>query len=88
MEKLSVQYQENVQRMNAILGVNRNCDIVEMACFAPVVNTRGCIFTHKDGFVLRGTVVVGQLQCTHKVMLHPSQLVGGRGSCTDFQVGI
>ena len=33
----------------------RNCDIVGMANFAPVVNTRGCIFTHKDGIVLRPT---------------------------------
>jgi alpha-N-arabinofuranosidase len=32
---------------------NRNCDIVGMANFAPVVNTRGCIYTHKDGIVLR-----------------------------------
>ena len=31
----------------------RNCDIVKMACFSPVVNTRGAIFTHKDGIVLR-----------------------------------
>lgn len=35
--------------------VNRNCDIVGMANFAPIVNTRGCIFTHKDGIVLRST---------------------------------
>jgi alpha-N-arabinofuranosidase len=34
---------------------NRNCDIVGMANFAPVVNTRGCIYTHKDGIVLRST---------------------------------
>ena len=31
----------------------RNCDLVGMACFSPVVNTRGAIFTHKDGVVLR-----------------------------------
>ena len=31
----------------------RNCDLVRMACFSPVVNTRGAIFTHKDGIVLR-----------------------------------
>ena len=35
--------------------LNRNCDIVGMANFAPIVNTRGCIFTHKDGLVLRST---------------------------------
>jgi alpha-N-arabinofuranosidase len=36
--------------LNACL---RNCDIVGMACFSPVVNTRGAICTHKDGIVLR-----------------------------------
>ena len=41
--------------------LNRNCDIVGMACFAPVVNTRGCIFTHKGGIVLRGTCHVFDL---------------------------
>ncbi len=35
--------------------LNRNCDIIGMANFAPVVNTRGCIFTHRDGLVLRST---------------------------------
>lgn len=35
--------------------LNRNCDIVGMANYAPIVNTRGCIFTHKDGVVLRST---------------------------------
>jgi alpha-N-arabinofuranosidase len=40
---------------------NRNCDIVGMANFAPVVNTRGCIFTHKDGIVLRSTYYVFDL---------------------------
>ena len=41
--------------------LNRNCDIVGMACFAPVVNTRGCIFTHKGSLVLRGTYHVFDL---------------------------
>ncbi|MDO4562401.1 MAG: alpha-L-arabinofuranosidase C-terminal domain-containing protein [Clostridia bacterium] len=36
----------------------RNCDIVGMACFSPVVNTRGCICTHKEGIVLRPTYYV------------------------------
>ena len=36
----------------------RNCDIVKMANFSPVVNTRGCICTHKDGIVLRSTYFV------------------------------
>ena len=41
--------------------LNRNCDIVGMANFAPIVNTRGCIFTHRDGLVLRGTYHVFDL---------------------------
>ncbi|MBQ6382185.1 MAG: alpha-N-arabinofuranosidase [Clostridia bacterium] len=41
--------------------LNRNSDIVGMACFAPVVNTRGCIFTHRDGIVLRSTYHVFDL---------------------------
>ena len=36
--------------LNACL---RNCDVVGMACFSPVVNTRGAIFTHEKGLVLR-----------------------------------
>lgn len=40
---------------------NRNCDIVGMANFAPIVNTRGCICTHKDGIVLRSTYHVFDL---------------------------
>lgn len=39
----------------------RNCDIVGMACFSPVVNTRGAIFTHKDGIVLRPQYFVFEL---------------------------
>lgn len=41
--------------------LNRNCDIVKMANFAPIVNTRGCIFTHKNGIVLRSTYYVFEL---------------------------
>jgi len=40
---------------------NRNCDIVGMANFSPVVNTRGAIFTHKDGIVKRTTYHVFDL---------------------------
>ena len=40
---------------------NRFCDIVGMASFAPIVNTRGCIYTHKDGIVLRSTYHVFDL---------------------------
>ena len=45
--------------------LNRNCDIVGMANFAPIVNTRGCIFTHKDGIVLRSTYHVFDLYVNH-----------------------
>jgi alpha-N-arabinofuranosidase len=40
---------------------NKNCDIVGMANFSPVVNTRGCIYTHKDGIVLRSSYHVFDL---------------------------
>lgn len=40
---------------------NRNCDLVGMANFAPIVNTRGCIYTHKEGIVLRSTYHVFDL---------------------------
>ena len=36
----------------------RNCDIVGIANFAPVVNTRGCIYTYDKGIVLRSTYYV------------------------------
>lgn len=38
-----------------------NCDIVKMACFSPIVNTRGAIFTHEDGIVLRPQYFVFEL---------------------------
>lgn len=41
--------------------VLRNADIVGMANFAPMVNTRGCIFTHDKGIVLRSTYHVFEL---------------------------
>lgn len=41
--------------------VNRSCDIVGMANFAPIVNTRGCIYTYPEGIVLRGTYYVFDL---------------------------
>lgn len=39
----------------------RNCDIVGMANFAPIVNTRGCIYTYDEGIVLRSTYHVFDL---------------------------
>lgn len=41
--------------------LNRNSDIVGMANFSPIVNTRGCIYTHRDGIVLRSTYHVFDL---------------------------
>ena len=40
------------------------------------------------GFILGGTVIVGQLQCAYKVMPYTLQLFRGRGGRTDFQIGI
>ncbi|MDR3313958.1 MAG: alpha-N-arabinofuranosidase [Oscillospiraceae bacterium] len=48
--------------LNALL---RNADIVGMANFAPVVNTRGAIFTHKDGIVKRSTYYVFELYANY-----------------------
>ena len=39
----------------------RNCDIVGMANFSPIVNTRGCIYTYDKGIVLRSTYHVFDL---------------------------
>ena len=39
----------------------RHCDVVGMANFSPVVNTRGVVFTHPEGIVLRPTYFVFQL---------------------------
>ena len=41
--------------------LNRNCDIVGMANYAPAVNTRGCIYTYPEGIVLRTTYHVFDL---------------------------
>lgn len=35
-------------QLNAFL---RNCDLVEIACFASVVNTTGLVFVHENGGV-------------------------------------
>ncbi|RCW61904.1 alpha-L-arabinofuranosidase C-terminal domain-containing protein [Halanaerobium sp. ST460_2HS_T2] len=42
-------------------AMNRNCDIVGMANFAPVLNTRGCIYSYDQGIVLRTTYHVFDL---------------------------
>lgn len=42
-------------------AMNRNCDIVGMANFAPILNTRGCIYSDREGIVLRSTYHVFDL---------------------------
>lgn len=42
-------------------AMNRNCDIVGMANFAPILNTRGCIYSDSQGIVLRSTYYVFDL---------------------------
>ncbi|MDE6388690.1 MAG: alpha-N-arabinofuranosidase [Lachnospiraceae bacterium] len=42
-------------------AMNRNCDIVGMANFAPILNTRGCIYSYDKGIVLRTTYHVFDL---------------------------
>jgi len=39
----------------------RNSDIVGMANFSPILNTRGCIYSYKEGIVLRSTYHVFDL---------------------------
>lgn len=48
--------------LNACL---RHCQTVGMANFSPVVNTRGAIFTHPAGIVLRSTYHVFDLYVNH-----------------------
>ena len=43
----------------------RNCDAVKMACFSPAVNTRGAVFTHRDGIVLRPQYFVFELYANY-----------------------
>jgi alpha-N-arabinofuranosidase len=43
----------------------KHCNTVGMANFAPVVNTRGAIFTHENGLVLRPTYHVFDLYANH-----------------------
>lgn len=43
----------------------RNADLVGMANFAPVVNTRGAIFTYDKGLVLRTTYYVFDMYVNH-----------------------
>lgn len=39
--------------------------MVGMANFAPILNTRGCIYSHKEGIVLRSTYHVFDLYVNH-----------------------
>ena len=43
----------------------RNCDLVGMANFAPVVNTTGVLFTHENGIVKRSTYYVFEIMTKH-----------------------
>ena len=42
-------------------AMNRHADVVKMANFAPILNTRGAIMSHPDGLVLRSTYHVFDL---------------------------
>ena len=46
-------------------AMHRHCDIVGMANFAPILNTRGCIYSHDKGIVLRSTYHVFDLFVNH-----------------------
>lgn len=46
-------------------AMHRHCDVVGMANFAPILNTRGCIFSHDEGVVLRSTYHVFDLYVNH-----------------------
>ena len=43
----------------------RNCDIVGMANFSPIINTTGVIFTHENGIVKRSTYYVFEVMTKH-----------------------
>jgi alpha-N-arabinofuranosidase len=43
----------------------KHSDVVKMANFSPIVNTRGSILTHKDGILLRSTYYVFELYTRH-----------------------
>ena len=43
----------------------RNSDVIGMANFSPIVNTRGMIFTYEDGIVLRSTYHVFDVYVNH-----------------------
>ncbi len=42
-------------------AMNRNCDVIHMANYAPIINTRGYICTGPEGIVLRSTYYVFDL---------------------------
>lgn len=46
-------------------AMHRHCDIVGMANFAPILNTRGCIYSDDKGIVLRSTYYVFDLYVNH-----------------------
>ena len=62
--------------------LNRNSDIVGMANFAPVINTRGCIFTYPEGIVKRSTYHVFDLYTNElgDIILDDYKAEGERGT--------
>ncbi|MBQ9009750.1 MAG: alpha-N-arabinofuranosidase [Clostridia bacterium] len=46
-------------------ALHRHCDVVGMANFAPILNTRGCIYSWDGGIVLRSTYHVFDLYVNH-----------------------
>ena len=60
----------------------RHCDIVKMANFAPVVNTRGAIFVHDKGIVKRTTYHVFRMY-THLLEANVAPVKVDCGTLTD-----
>ncbi|WP_206662949.1 alpha-L-arabinofuranosidase C-terminal domain-containing protein [Anaerobacillus alkaliphilus] len=52
---------DDIFTANFLSAMNRNSDIVGMDNFAPILNTRGCIYSHSEGIVLRSTYHVFDL---------------------------
>lgn len=75
--------------LNACL---RHSDVVDVACFAPIVNTRGPIFVHPDGIVKRTTFYVFKMYTNGledymlPVALEAERLTKGNQSTAVFDV--
>lgn len=70
----------------------RHSDIVDIACFAPVVNTRGPIFVHPEGIVKRTTYYVFKMYTNEledimvPVTVNSERLVNGNQSTSVLDV--